>query len=309
MSFTHIMHDMSAYLHPLLYALPIALSASLIEALVLARKQRGQYDWKATGVSMMDQIGHQLLAFLPLSIAAPVFAFAWEHRIATIPLNTAWAFVALFVGQEFFYYWYHRSAHRVRWFWATHAVHHSPNQLNLSAAYRLGWTGKISGNTLFYTPLAWLGFRPEVVLLTLSLNLLYQFWIHATWIPKLGWLEYILNTPSAHRVHHASNLRYLDANYGGVLIVFDRLFGTYIPESEQEACQYGLVKPITGYNLLEIEFHGWRDLFRDVANARSLHEAFGYLVMPPGWRPDGSGGTTEDLRRQQHEVQGMRASA
>jgi sterol desaturase/sphingolipid hydroxylase (fatty acid hydroxylase superfamily) len=288
---------MSASLHPLLYAAPIALFASLIEALILARKQPGNYDWKATGVSILDQIGHQILSFLPLAIAAPVFAFAWDHRLATIGLNTAWSIVLLFIGQEFFYYWYHRSAHRMRWFWATHAVHHSPNELNLSAAYRLGWTGKVSGSTLFYTPLAWLGFRPEVVLLTLSLNLLYQFWIHATWIPKLGWLEYILNTPSAHHVHHASNLRYLDANFGGVLIVFDRLFGTYIPESAQEPCKYGLVKPIVGYNLFEIEFHGWRALMRDVRNARSVPEALGYLFMPPGWRQNGNGGTTADLRR------------
>jgi sterol desaturase/sphingolipid hydroxylase (fatty acid hydroxylase superfamily) len=305
MSFTHIIPHMSAYLHPLLYALPVALSASLIEALVLARRRPGTYDWKGAGVSMLDQLGHQLLAFLPLSLATPVFAFAWEHRISTIGLNTGWAFLALFIGQEFFYYWYHRSAHRVRWFWATHAVHHSPNELNLSAAYRLGWTGKLTGNTLFYTPLAWLGFRPEVVLLTLSLNLLYQFWIHATWIPKLGWLEYIFNTPSAHRVHHASNLRYLDANYGGVLIVFDRLFGTYIPESEQEACRYGLVTPIAGYNLFKIEFHAWGSLFRDVAHARSAREVLGYLFMPPGWRPDGPGGTTEELRRCQLERQAL----
>lgn len=300
---------MYASAHPLLYALPIALTASLIEALVLSRRQPGGYDWKAAGVSILDQIGHQFLAFLPLSLAAPVFALAWDHRIATVPLDTAWSFVLLFIGQEFFYYWYHRSAHRIRWFWATHAVHHSPNELNLSAAYRLGWTGKLSGSTLFYTPLAWLGFRPEVVLLTLSLNLLYQFWIHATWIPKLGWLEYIFNTPSAHRVHHASNVRYLDANYGGVLIVFDRLFGTYIPECAEEPCKYGLVKPITGYNLLQIEFHGWRDLIRDVRKSDSVSQALGYVFMPPGWRPDGNGGTTEDLRRQQLTGHALRASA
>jgi sterol desaturase/sphingolipid hydroxylase (fatty acid hydroxylase superfamily) len=300
---------MSASLHPLLYALPIALIASLIEAVVLSRTPAAKYDWKATGLSVLDQLGHQILGFLPLSIAAPVFAFAWDHRLATLPLNTAWSFALLFVGQEFFYYWFHRSAHRIRWFWATHAVHHSPNQLNLSAAYRLGWTGKISGNTLFYVPLAWLGFRPEVVLLTLSLNLLYQFWIHATWIPKLGWLEYIFNTPSAHRVHHASNLRYLDANYGGVLIVFDRLFGTYTAESAQEPCRYGLVKPITGYNLFAIEFHAWRDLARDVWNAGSVRDAVSYLFMPPGWRPNGAGDTTEDLRRQQFATADLRLRA
>jgi sterol desaturase/sphingolipid hydroxylase (fatty acid hydroxylase superfamily) len=289
---------MNPYLHLLRYAVPIVLIASLLEALVLARRQPGQYDWKATGVSMLDQIGRELLTFLPLTLAAPVFAFAWQHRIATLSPTSVWAVVALFVGQEFCYYWYHRASHRVRWFWATHAVHHSPNQLNLSAAYRIGWTGRLTGTTLFYTPLVWLGFRPELVLLTLSLNLLYQFWIHATWIPRLGWLEYVLNTPSAHRVHHASNLEYLDANYGGVLILFDRLFGTYRAERDDEPCRYGLVKPVTTYNLLLIEFQVWMDVVRDVSSASSLREKFGYVFRPPGWRPNGAGETTEDLRRQ-----------
>ena len=145
-------------------------------------------------------------------------------------------------------------------------------------------------------PLIWLGFDPQVVFAMLSLNLLYQFWIHATWIPKLGWLEYVLNTPSAHRVHHAANLEYLDANYGGVLIVFDRLFGTYRAERDDVPCRYGLVVPMVGYNLLHIELHQWRTLARDLLAARSLRAVVGHLTMPPGWRPDGHGATTEDLR-------------
>lgn len=285
-------------MRPLLYALPIVLGASLVEGWVLARRQPGQYDWKAVGVSVLDLIGRQLLAFLPLSLATPVFALAWHHRVATLSLNGFWAFVLIFTGQEFCYYWYHRAAHRVRWFWATHAVHHSPNQLNLAAAYRLGWTGKLTGTTLFFTPLVWLGFRPELVLGTLTLNLLYQFWIHASWIPRLGWLEYVFNTPSAHRVHHASNLDYLDANYGGVLIVFDRLFGSYVAERSDEPCRYGLYTPITGHNLLQIEFHVWADIARDLCGARHPGDVLGYLFRPPGWRPDGMGSTTEDLRRE-----------
>ncbi len=113
-------------------------------------------------------------------------------------------------------------------------------------------------------PLIWLGFEPRVVFEMLSLNLLYQFWIHATWIPRLGWLEYVLNTPSAHRVHHAANLEYLDANYGGVLIVFDRLFGTYRGERDDVPCRYGLVEPMVGYNPLRIELLQWQRLGRDL---------------------------------------------
>src|SRR5205085_635323 len=132
-------------------------------------------------------VARELIYLLPLSLATPAFVWAWDHRIATMPLDSITAFVALFLGMEFFYYWFHRASHRVRWFWATHAVHHSPNQLNLSAAYRFGWTGRAAGALLFYVPMVWLGFPVIVVVTALSLNLLYQFWLHATWIPKLGW--------------------------------------------------------------------------------------------------------------------------
>jgi hypothetical protein len=129
-----------------------------------------------------------------------------------------------------------------------------------------------------------------------SLNLLYQFWLHATWIPRLGWLEGILNTPSSHRVHHAANIEYLDANYGGVLIIFDRLFGTYVKERDDLPCRYGLVHPITSYNPLRVESAQWVDLLRDLAGARSVSAILGYLFKPPGWAPHGEGATTAELR-------------
>jgi hypothetical protein len=136
----------------------------------------------------------------------------------------------------------------------------------------------------------------NAVFALLSFNLLYQFWIHATWIPSLGWLEGIINTPSAHRVHHASNLAYLDANFGGVLLLFDRLFCTYVKERDELPCRYGLVQPITSYNPLKVEFAGWIGLLRDLVSARSFGAVAGYLLKPPGWRPHGQGSTTEDLR-------------
>ena len=279
----------------LFVALPGVVLASLIEAIVIARLR--SYDWRASAVSLFDlfaRVGVQI--FLPLSIATPIIALAYQHRIGEIALDGAAALLALFIGQEFCYYWYHRAAHRVRWFWCNHAVHHSSNELNLSAAYRIGFLGRASGSALFYVPMVLIGFEPRTVFAMLSLNLLYQFWIHATWIPRLGWLEYVLNTPSAHRVHHAANLEYLDANYGGVLIVFDRLFGTYRAERDDVPCRYGLVVPMVGYNLLRIELHQWRALGRDLLAARSLRAVVGHLAMPPGWRPDGRGATTEDLR-------------
>jgi sterol desaturase/sphingolipid hydroxylase (fatty acid hydroxylase superfamily) len=237
------------------------------------------------------------LRWLPLAFWTGAMDWFYAHRLFTLPMDHWSGWVACFVGQEFCYYWYHRAAHRVRWFWCTHSIHHSPNQLNLSAAYRFGWTGRLTGTLAFFMLAPLLGMPPRVILLMLTLNLLYQFWIHATWIPRLGPLEWVLNTPSAHRVHHASNLEYLDGNYGGVLIVFDRLFGTYIPERADLPCRYGLVNPITSHNLLEIEFSQWRALLRDLASARSVRAFVGYLVKPPGWKPDGPGDTTEELRR------------
>jgi sterol desaturase/sphingolipid hydroxylase (fatty acid hydroxylase superfamily) len=279
------------------YALPAVIAASLIEGLWLARAGRGGYDWKAFLCSLVDAVGRRLLSFLPIGLATPVFALAYEHRLFSIALDGPVAILGLFLGLEFFYYWYHRTSHRVRWFWATHAVHHTPNQLNLSAAYRLGWTGRITGVTIFFTPLSLLGFHPSAVLTAFALNLLYQFWLHTTWIPKLGWLELVFNTPSHHRVHHARNLAYLDANYGGVLIVFDRLFGTFVAERDAEPCDYGLISRVTSYNPIYVAFHAWLDLGRDLLSARSWGDVIGYLFGPPGWRPGGGGLTTENLRR------------
>lgn len=285
-------------------AVVLVLVSSLAEAIVLSLLHRyrqgwGRYDWKAAGVSVVDFLVREypLRWLLPVAFWVNGLDWVYAHRLWTLPMDhwTGWA--ACFLGQEFCYYWYHRAAHRVRWFWCTHAIHHSPNDLNLSAAYRFGWTGRLTGTLAFFALAPLLGMPPRIVLMLLSLNLLYQFWIHATWIPRLGPLEWVLNTPSAHRVHHAANLEYLDGNYGGVLIVFDRLFGTYIPERKDVPCRYGLVHPMRTYNLLTIEFAHWRALWQDLKTARSAGHVFGYLLRPPGWRPDGNGETTEDLRR------------
>jgi sterol desaturase/sphingolipid hydroxylase (fatty acid hydroxylase superfamily) len=174
---------MHANLTLYLSLLPVVLSAALIEGLWLARTRREGYDWKAYLTSAGDLAVRQLLQFAPYGLAAPVFAWAYAHRVHTFDMGGIGSVLLLFVGLEFFYYWYHRTSHTVRWFWNTHSVHHSPNQLTLAAAYRLGWLGKLSGATIFFTPLALLGFQPMAVLTALFLNLLYQFWLHADWIP------------------------------------------------------------------------------------------------------------------------------
>lgn len=282
----------------LFIVLPFVLLVSLLEAVVLSQiKQAEPYDWRAAGVSFLDfilRVGMQIV--LPLSIATPVINWAVAHRQGEIAMDATWAFALLFIGQEFCYYWFHRAAHRVRWFWCNHAVHHSSNQLNLAAALRIGIFGRLSGTQVFFIPMIFIGFDALLVFDVLTLNLLYQFWVHATWIPKLGPLEWVLNTPSAHRVHHASNLEYLDANYGGVLIVFDRLFGTYRAEDAAIACRYGLTEPILSYNPIKIELTQWGLLAKDLFKARSLRAVVGYLFKPPGWQPSGEQFTTEAAR-------------
>lgn len=287
--------DFSKFL--LFVALPVMLGSSFIEALILS--YRKNHDWRELGVSVFDYaLRSALPRLIPFSIAFPVLGLASHYKVGHIEMNSWVAFFALFIGQEFFYYWHHRATHRVRWFWCDHSVHHTPNRLTLSAAYRQGPLSGMNGGFLFYIPLVLIGFPVQTVFQVLTLNLLYQFWIHTTWIPKLGPLEYIFNTPSAHRVHHASNLNYLDANYGGVLIIFDRLFGTYREERAEEPCIYGLVTPVTNFNPLRVEFQQWINLGKDLLSARSPRAFFGYLLKPPGWRPDGPGTTTEELRRQ-----------
>ena len=278
--------------------LPLVLTAALVEGVWLSRSRPEGYDWKASACSLADLAGRQLLRFVPLAIIAPWMAWTWEHRFFTQSLDNVGSILLLFFGLEFFYYWYHRFSHTTRWFWAGHSPHHSPNQLNLSAAYRLGWLGRLTGSTLFFTPLVLLGFTPTVVLTSLVLNLLYQFWLHADWIPRLGWLEGIFNTPSNHRVHHARNPEYLDANFGGVLVIFDRLFGTYIPERDDVPCDYGTITPtVSSRNPFVLNFSPWIGLFKDLRTARSLREVWMYMFGPPGWRPDGEGLTTAEIRR------------
>jgi sterol desaturase/sphingolipid hydroxylase (fatty acid hydroxylase superfamily) len=289
-----------SYLPKLLfYATPVVMVLALIEAVVLAFVRKQAYNWRAALASVADALGREYVVyrFLPLSIAYPVFYWAITHQLTRLSINSGLAFGLLFLGVEFAYYWFHRASHRVRWFWATHAIHHSSNELNLGASYRFGWTGRLSATGIFYIPLIWLGFPPAAVFGVLGLNLLYQFWIHATWIPKLGWLEYVINTPSHHRVHHAANAEYLDANYGGVLIIWDRLFGTFIAERDDLPCRYGLVKPLRSNNPLWINAHEWVALGRDLWQARSWRARAMHLFGPPGWRADGQGFTTDDLRR------------
>ncbi len=274
----------------------VVFAVVIIEGLVLHTKY-SNYEWKGTAASIINSlVRYGVQVALPFGLAIPIFALASDYRLTTIAINGWVAFVLLFVAHEFFYYWAHRASHRIRWFWANHAVHHSSKQMSLAAAIRLGSFGRLMGIVAFHAPLVWLGFPKEAVMTTLSVTLMYEFWIHASWIPKLGWFEYVFNSPSSHRVHHGANLEYLDANYGGMLIIFDRLFGTYVAKQDDIKNRYGLVEPELSNNPIKINIVEWRKLFKDLRAARSLRAVLGHLFMPPGWSPDRRHQTTEALR-------------
>lgn len=266
----------------ILAALGLVVTAATLEGLVRQWWFKQAYDWRAWAASLADAVGRRLVDGLGLSLVAPLLLWVYQHRLTTLTLDSGWMFLALFFGEELCYYGYHRAAHRIRWFWATHAVHHSPNELTLATALRLGWTGKLTGTALFFAPLVWVGFDPLAVFVAVALNLLYQFWIHAAWIPRLGPLEWVFNTPAHHRVHHASNPAYLDRNYGGVLIIFDRLFGTFASEQANNPPRYGLTTPLHSHNPIYIALHEWLNLGRDLWASRSWADVGRALLAPPG---------------------------
>jgi sterol desaturase/sphingolipid hydroxylase (fatty acid hydroxylase superfamily) len=223
--------------------------------------------------------------------------FAYDHRLFTIPFTWG-SFLIVFVLDDLRYYWWHRISHRSRWFWASHVVHHSSQHYNLSVNLRQSWTSQFSGLTLLNVPLAWLGFHPAAIGLAFSVNLLYQFWIHTESVDRMPrWFEALLNTPSHHRVHHASNPRYLDANYAGVLIIWDRLFGTFVPEDRNEPARYGLVHNLTTFNPIRVATHEYVAIAKDLIRpGLTLLQRFAYLFAPPGWSHDGTRHTTASLR-------------
>ncbi len=209
-----------------------------------------------------------------------LFLSVYQLRLLDIDMSDWKAWLALFLGADYLYYWMHRLKNDIRCIWADHAVHHSGNYMNFFINYRLGWTGLIVGTWLVYLPLVWIGFPPATVVSVFALSLVWQFWVHTDMIGKLGPLEWVLNTPSHHRVHHACNPVYLDRNHAGILIIWDRMFGTFQEELESEPCVYGLVRPLRSLNPFVIAFHEWGNLIRDVRRAATwkdrLRAAFGY---------------------------------
>ncbi|WP_372793757.1 sterol desaturase family protein, partial [Lutibacter sp.] len=254
---------------------------------------------KDTIASLLMGIGSVLIDLTSKILVVFVITFIYDNfRVTTIPF-VWWAWLLVFVGQDFFYYWFHRVSHESRFFWASHIVHHSSQKYNLSTALRQTWTGGFF-SFVFYLILPLLGFHPIMIFTQMSISLLYQYWIHTELIHKMPkWFEVIFNTPSHHRVHHGSNPLYLDRNHAGILIIWDRLFGTFQPELVEEKVVYGLTTNINTFNPLKIAFHEWIAVFKDAIIAKtSFINKLRYFMKPPGWKHDGTGLLSNDLRKE-----------
>lgn len=229
--------------------------------------------------------GYQITELLFAGIIAfPLYALAYHYRLLDIELN--WATGALlWVLTDFVFYWFHRASHRVRWMWCAHVTHHSSERMNFSTAMRQNATNIFNGGWVFYVPLALIGFNPVWIGVSFALSLVYQFFIHTTLVTKLHpAIEYVFNTPNHHRVHHASNPDYIDTNYGGVFIIFDRLFGTFTEEKAGEPIRYGITRPINSNNLFVNWTHEYVDMFRDMGKPGGLTGRLKHLWMPPEWQ-------------------------
>ncbi len=281
-------------------AIPAFLLLLLVEAVVSAIGQRDLFEAKDTFASLAMGVGNVLTNLFAKAMVLGVFWVIYRHTgflKAVLTPDQWWVWGLLFFAEDFSYYWFHRVSHGSRFFWASHVVHHSSQKYNLGTALRQTWTGNLTGSFVFWLWLPLLGFHPVMVLTMQAISLIYQFWIHTETIGKLPRpIEWVFNTPSHHRVHHGSDVKYLDMNHAGVLIIWDRLFGTFQPEEEHPT--YGLTTNINTYNPFRIAFHEWHDLWRDVRRPLPWKARLGYLFGPPGWSHDGSRKTTRQLREE-----------
>ncbi|MGF7148723.1 sterol desaturase/sphingolipid hydroxylase (fatty acid hydroxylase superfamily) [Sphingomonas zeicaulis] len=259
----------------------LGLALALIVVELAWRLRSGQgYSWPTARTTLGLAAGNFAIGPLKVVVVGAAYAAVWALTPLRLPLDDWRTWAAAFLLVEFAYYWFHRASHRVRWLWATHAVHHSAEQMTLLSSMRLGWTSLFSLGWTFYLPIVAIGFHPRLVLGLVALNLRYQFFLHTEAVGKLGPLEWIFNTPAHHRAHHASNDCYVDRNYGGVLILFDQLFGTLAPRLD-EPIRYGLAHRKDETNPIRLALREWGILFADMRKAGSLKAAVRKALSPP----------------------------
>lgn len=277
------------------FAVPAFVLLIILEMIITKVFKKGRYEVIDSATSLSMGLGNRVFGILFGAFSVGAYFLVYEYRL----FDLGWTLpvlVACFFAEDLAYYWFHRVAHERRWFWASHVVHHTSQHYNLTTALRQTWTGTLGLSFIFWLPLVYIGFPPLMVLMFSAFSLIYQFWIHTELIDRMGPFEWVMNTPSHHRVHHAINPNYLDANYAGVLIIWDRLFGTFIAEDKKEPPRYGIVSQLGTFNPFRVAFHEWIGMFRDVRNAKSFREVLGYTFGPPGWSPDGSRKTSKSLK-------------
>ena len=259
-------------------AIPAFILLMVVEAIADALMRRELYEPKDTAASLTMGIGNVVVGLVSKGM---VFAlFTWVHKFALFQLGyQRWVWVLAFFADDFSYYWFHRTSHECRFFWASHVVHHSSQHYNLSTALRQTWTGAFFG-FVFWLWMPLVGFQPIMIFTMQAVSLLYQFWVHTEFVQRLGLLELVMNTPSHHRVHHATNSQYIDRNHAGILIIWDRMFGSFEPEDER--CTYGLTTNINTFNPLRIAFHEWIAIGHDLRTARTWRERLVAVFGNPG---------------------------
>lgn len=266
----------------IVYAIPAFFLLIGVELLIDKLKKSGFYRLNDTVTNINLGIGSQLAGLFIKGLTLGAYIYIYEHfrLIQEIP-NQALTFILLFIGVDFFYYWFHRLAHEIGVLWGSHVVHHQSEEYNFSVALRQSWSqGMFSW--VFYIPLAFIGFKPEMFVLVSALQTLYQFWIHTKFIHKLPKpIEYLFNTPSHHRVHHGQNPLYIDRNHGGTLIIFDRMFGTF--QEELEPVVYGITKPANSWNPIRLNVDYWKDWFTHFIQANGWLNKLKTIYKTPGW--------------------------
>ena len=283
-------------------AVPFFIGSIVLELILAATRGGARYETRDTMTSLLMGVGNLTIGILTGGAIYGLLSFF--HDLAPVQFSqqswgwAPWLFIVCFVVDDLRYYWYHRFAHEIRWFWASHVNHHSSQHYNLSTALRQTWSYEITLGFIFRIPLVLIGFDPKMVAFVAGINLVYQFWIHTELIDRMpAWFEAVFNTPSHHRVHHAVNARYLDANYAGTLIIWDRMFGTYVPELASEKPRYGITSQLGTFRLLRVAFHELAALVRDASQAGlSPRQRLGYIFGPPGWSHDGSRKTAAHLK-------------
>lgn len=264
---------------PTVIAIPVFAFLIALEAYFTVRENRSNLDVKDTWNNIF--IGFMSVVWGALFGLITAYFYFWAYELAPykMPMDAWWAWALLLVADDFAYYWFHRFSHEVRFFWNFHVVHHSSNQYNLSVAVRQSWFSGVA-HWIFYVPLAFLGFPFWAFVTMHGLNLIYQFWIHTEFIKKMpAWFEYVFNTPSHHRAHHGVNDEYLDKNYAGIFIIWDRMFGTFT--EEKEAVRYGIIKSLNSYNPLWINSHGWFETWEAMRSKRTLRGKLRCLYGAP----------------------------